>query len=93
MENLELRRLRAEIDRLDEELTAVFLRRLGVVGEIAELKEKLGLPVRDETREEAMLARARERGGEAFGAETEALFRALLAISRKRQEKRRGGDT
>ncbi len=83
MAERELSALRGEIDRVDREMTALFLERLALVDEIGALKKARGLPVRDEAREAAILERACERGG----AEAEALFRALLAISRARQER------
>lgn len=47
----ELDRLRAEIDRVDEELFKLFFRRLELVSEIGHLKKREGLPVTDERRE------------------------------------------
>ncbi len=89
MENRELARLRGEIDRIDAQLLALFLERMRVVDEIGETKRSLGLPVRDEAREAKLLARIRAQAGERAD-EAEALFQALLAISRGRQEHRRG---
>ncbi len=83
MTDRELAALRGEIDRVDEGLTALFLERLRLVDAIGARKRELDLPVRDEAREAAILARARERGGAA----AETLFRALLALSRERQER------
>lgn len=89
MENGELARLRGKIDRIDGQLLALFLERMRVADEIGETKRGLGLPVRDEAREAELLARIRTQAGERAD-EAEALFRALLAISRGSQEKRRG---
>ena len=89
MENGELAHLRGEIDRIDGQLLALFLERMRVVDELGETKRSLGLPVRDEAREAELLARIRTRAGERAD-EAEALFRELLAISRGRQEHRRG---
>lgn len=89
MENGELARLRGEIDRIDAQLLALFLERMRVVDEIGETKRGLKLPVRDEAREAELLARIRAQAGERAD-EAEVLFRALLDISRGRQEQRRG---
>jgi monofunctional chorismate mutase len=89
MENRELARLRGEIDRIDAQLLALFLERMRVVDEIGATKRGLGLPVRDEAREAELLARIRAQAGEQAD-EAEALFRALLDISRGRQERGRG---
>ncbi len=91
MSNEELQRLRAEIDRVDAELLALFLKRMRLAGEIGARKAENGLPTRDERREEEILARVRERAGE-NGKAAEELFRCLMALSRARQEElRRGG--
>ena len=85
----ELKRLRGEIDRLDERLLALFLERMRLIDEIGAVKGERGLPVRDEAREAEILSRARERAGEACAEEAEEFFRALLAVSRGWQERRR----
>lgn len=90
MEDRELERLRAEIDRIDGRLLALFLERMRVVDEIGAHKRKQGLPVRDEAREAELLAHIRAQAGQEQADEAEALFRALLATSRARQERGRG---
>jgi len=46
-----LAELRAELTRVDEELVALLARRMQVVGEVAELKAKVGLPPFDRGQE------------------------------------------
>ena len=55
----ELDQLRAEIDRVDEELFKLFFKRLELVSEIGHLKKKEGLPVTDERRESEVRERWR----------------------------------
>lgn len=52
--------LRAELDALDRELVGTIARRLRTVARIAEAKRAAGRPVFDRTREQAVLARARD---------------------------------
>ena len=89
MPNEELERLREEIDRVDAELVELLNKRLQLVDEIGALKRGQGLPVRDRAREEELLAHIRAQAGEQAD-EAEALFLALLDISRARQERGRG---
>lgn len=91
MSNEELRRLRAEIDRVDGELLALFGERMRLVGEIGACKAERGLPLCDEGREAEILARVRERAGAERADAAEALFRCLLALSRDEQRRLRGG--
>ena len=53
----ELELLRNEIDRVDEELAGLFVRRMEIVERIARCKNDLGLPICDPKREEEILSR------------------------------------
>ena len=52
---MELCELRREIDKADEELARLFVRRMELSEQIADVKKSVGLPVRDEAREEEKL--------------------------------------
>lgn len=62
----ELEKLRREIDRLDKSLIEVLTQRMHVAKQIADLKKRLGLKVKDEAREKDVIRRirnfAREKG-------------------------------
>ena len=53
----ELKELRNEIDEVDRALVALFVRRMGISGAVAQVKRQKGLPVLDRTREEQLLRR------------------------------------
>ena len=53
----ELDTLRSEIDEIDTQLTALFLRRMDVTARVGAYKQENGLPVLDEAREQEVLAR------------------------------------
>ena len=53
----ELELLRNEIDRVDEELAGLFVRRMEIVERIARFKNELGLSVCDPDREKEILSR------------------------------------
>jgi len=59
-----LKALRDEIDRIDEQLLLLLSQRLRVADEIAKLKKKLGMGIRDEAREQIVIERAKKRAQE-----------------------------
>ena len=56
-----LERARAEIDAVDRELAALYVRRMQAVDAVAAYKKERGLPIEDKVREDAMLAREGDR--------------------------------
>ena len=89
---MDLMELRERIDEIDEGLIALFCCRMQTVSGIAEYKKANGLPVRDAAREEQKLAALRSRVPAEFADSTEALYRAIFAISRD-YEARQNGET
>ena len=82
---MELSELRKKIDRIDEELLALFLERMQLSGEIAEYKREHGLPVYNAGREQEILDWvARESGNmEKYAVP---FFKSIFVLSRSRQE-------
>lgn len=76
--------LREEIDGIDGELLPLFLRRMDCSQRVARLKGEAGMPVLSLQREQAILDRVRQRGGE-DGDAAAALYSSIMAISRARQ--------
>ena len=56
--------LRAEIDRLDEEITDLVCLRMDLCGRIGGEKQRQGIPVLDAGREREILTRVGKRAGE-----------------------------
>jgi len=83
----ELQALRDRIDEIDHRFLELLQERHQVVGEVAAIKRSTGVPIRDDHREEALLAdRRRIAGGSGLNAEViESLFRLVLWASRNRQ--------
>ena len=81
-----LEELRNEIDKVDDELRALFEKRMDISGEIAEYKKANNLPVLDSAREEeklrAILAAARPD----LKNYTAALYITIFDVSRRYQE-------
>jgi len=59
MVNADLKEIRRRIDEIDESLVSLLAERLKLSGDIVALKKKLNAGVRDETRERAVIDRAR----------------------------------
>lgn len=64
MSGKKLQRLRQEIDKIDEQLISLLAQRLKLADDLAALKRKLKLGIRDEARERAIIDRARKRARE-----------------------------
>ena len=80
--------IRAEIDRLDAELVALFAQRTAYIDRAAEIKEQVGLPARIEDRVEQVVENVR-RHAVAHGLppdKLEKLWRKLIDWSIEREE-------
>lgn len=86
--------IRAEIDRLDEELVALFAERTAYIDRAAAIKAGVGLPARINSRVEEVVANVR-RHAEARGLppdKLEKLWRKLIDWSIEREEGHLGKD-
>lgn len=86
--------LRAEIDRLDAELVALFAQRTGYIDRAVEIKSDVGLPARIDARVEEVVANVR-RHAAAHGLppdKIEKLWRKLIDWSIEREEDVLGKD-
>ena len=86
----ELDMLRGEIDRIDDQIVALFTERMRTAEKISAYKQKNGLPVLAPGRERALLSRVSELAGEEFADYTESLFRTIMAASRSWQNAHAG---
>ena len=72
--------IRKQIDEVDGELTALFCRRMDLVGQVAEAKKAEGVPQRQRERERAILARAAAQAGP-YAAYARLLYTTLFDVS------------
>lgn len=79
---------RGRIDEIDARIASLFAERLAVCDTIAEVKKAGALQVRNPGREEAVVAAVREKAGEPYADDTEALYRQIFEITRSRQHGR-----
>ena len=86
-----LNELRAQLDAINGDLAALLERRFEITDEIGELKRDNSAPVRDRTRELAILEQVTAQLTDAAKTEDVAfVFEAVFAASRRRQEKING---
>ena len=84
---MDITSLRDEISQIDQELVALFVRRMHVAAQIADYKKEHSLPVLDETREQHVLKLVADQAGPEMSDYAQVLYRTLFAISRDYQSK------
>lgn len=89
---MELEELRNEINDIDDELAALFQKRMDVALRIARYKRDNNLPVLDRTRERALLNRMAKKSGEDLELYTRLLFTSLMDVSRAYQHRYLDGE-
>lgn len=84
---MDLQECRKEIDSIDKELVALFVRRMNVAKDVAEYKRATGKAVYDAERERMLLEKVEENAGEEFGDYARRLYSSILELSRNYQSK------
>ena len=84
---MNLEECRKEIDIIDKELVALFVKRMNMAKEVAEYKKATGKAVYDAERERKLLEKVEESAGEEFGDYTRRLYSSILELSRNYQSK------
>ena len=83
---VDLKDSREEIDRIDQQIVALFERRMRVAQDVAEYKRAIGKPVFDKEREEAKLLAVQGFCTNEFNAHAvREVFKQLMSISRRYQ--------
>lgn len=89
---LDLTEIRGKIDKLDDELAALFVRRMALCAEVAAYKKQTAKAVRDASRENAIVARLTGGLSEKDAKAVDKLYRAIFDISRASQQELLAGD-
>ncbi|MBQ8109390.1 MAG: chorismate mutase [Clostridia bacterium] len=82
---MEINEIRQNIDAIDNELVALFTRRMACSGQIAEAKRQTDRPIRDHARERAILNRVTALAGDAYAPYVHALYSHIFDLSRSYQ--------
>ena len=85
MNKMDIFAYRQEINRIDDQLLALFCRRMELSAQIASCKKENGLPVLDETREREVLTRLCSGLDADTQSDVTALYNQIFQISRSRQ--------
>lgn len=84
---MNLEECRKEIDSIDKELVALFVKRMNVAKEVAKYKKETGKAIYDAERERQLLEKVENTAGEEFGDYTRRLYSSILELSRNYQSK------
>ena len=76
--------IRAEIDSIDNEMIALFTRRMDCSRAVAEYKKENNIPILNSDREDEILDSVAQKGGE-FGEYARELYRKIMELSRDLQ--------
>ena len=86
MENLNLDEIRAEISAINDEMLALFVKRMELSAQVAMYKKANGLPTLDRKREEAILQKVADNTSDEFRQYAIQLFRTMMDLSKEYQE-------
>ena len=79
---MDLKDLRNEIDKIDDELVKLFVRRMETAAQIAAYKKEHNLPILVPAREQEKLADVAQKAGPAMAGYTKTLYTLLFELSR-----------
>ena len=86
MENLNLDLIRKEISEINDEMLALFVRRMELSAQVAAYKKANGLPTLDRKREEAILQMVADNTDVEYRQYAIQLFRYMMDLSKEYQE-------
>ncbi|MEE0928046.1 MAG: prephenate dehydratase domain-containing protein [Acutalibacteraceae bacterium] len=77
--------IRIEIDKIDKQLVPLLKERMNCSIKVAEIKKAEGLPIYHPGREQAILDKVNDMGGE-FGSYISAIYREIMGVSKEAQQ-------
>ena len=86
MDNLNLEEIRKEISAINDEMLALFVKRMELSAQVAAYKKANGLPTLDRKREEAILQKVADNTGDDFRQYAIQLFRTMMDLSKEYQD-------
>ena len=90
---MDITELRAEIDKIDNELVKLFCARMEVSAKVADYKRERNLPIFVPAREREILQEVAAKAGPEFAGYTRSLYSTIFELSRSYQAKRNGNQT
>ena len=86
MDNLYLEEIRKEISAINDEMLALFVKRMELSAQVAAYKKANGLPTLDRKREEAILQKVADNTTDEFRQFALEFFRNMMDLSKEYQE-------
>ena len=86
MDNLNLEEIRKEISTINDEMLALFVKRMELSAQVAAYKKANGLPTLDRKREEAILQKVADNTTDEFRQFALEFFRNMMDLSKEYQE-------
>ena len=83
----DIQSLRQEIDQIDQEIVALFNKRLAVAYKVAQYKKEHQLNILDQKREDELLEKIKNLSQKEYVEETLKLYENILVISKDYQKK------
>ena len=84
---MDLKELRNEIDKIDDELVKLFVRRMEIAAQVAAYKKENNLPIFVPARESEKLADIADKAGPEMADYAKSLYMLLFELSRAHQSK------
>ena len=82
---MDIQDLRKEIDGIDSQLVALFVKRMGISAQVAAYKRENGLPIHVPAREQEILDAMAEKAGPEMDVYARTLYEAIFELSRSYQ--------
>lgn len=84
---MNLEEIRLIIDELDQEITALLVKRMDVTNQVAAYKQANGLPVYHPEREKKVIEKVSALAGEEYAQAIAVIYQCMMDESKKNQEK------
>lgn len=86
MDNLNLEEIRKEISEINDEMLALFVKRMELSAQVAAYKKANGLPTLDRKREEAILQNVADNTSDEFRQYALEFFRNIMDLGKQYQD-------
>lgn len=83
---MDIQTLRRDIDEIDKEIVSLFVRRMNIATQIANLKKADGIPILVPGREQEILDKVTAMSGTEYAIYTRALYTLIFQLSRIHQK-------
>ncbi len=90
---MNLEQCRNEIDKIDDEMSLLFKKRMDIAEDVAKYKLENNIPILNKERERSIVARVTENVGDEYAMYTKFLYNTIFELSRAHQVKLKSSET